>query len=178
MSRLRLSPDRWIDAGLDALVAQGPAALRAEPLARSLGTTKGSFYWHFADVPSFHATLLGQWERDVAAQFERPAPSDRSPVQDLRRLVQSGSTQSDARAVAMRSWAKENPAASAAVGRVDDQFSATLSHHLNTLKLSNPELARLLVAARIGMADMSARDGRDNKAALGTLVDLVLALYG
>ncbi|MEH6751885.1 MAG: TetR family transcriptional regulator, partial [Paracoccaceae bacterium] len=36
-------------AGLAALAEAGPVALKAEPMARRLGTTKGSFYWHFAD---------------------------------------------------------------------------------------------------------------------------------
>jgi len=43
----RLGKADWLDAGLAALAAEGPAALRAEALARQLNTTKGSFYWHF-----------------------------------------------------------------------------------------------------------------------------------
>jgi AcrR family transcriptional regulator len=33
----------WIDAGLSALAAGGPDALRIEPLAQALGVTRGGF---------------------------------------------------------------------------------------------------------------------------------------
>ncbi len=36
MASKRLSPDSWIEAGFDALVTRGPAALKAEALARDL----------------------------------------------------------------------------------------------------------------------------------------------
>ena len=61
MKRQRLSPQTWIEAGLAELVAQGPKALAAEPLARKLATTKGSFYWHFKDVPDFQAAVVKHW---------------------------------------------------------------------------------------------------------------------
>ena len=62
MTKSRLSPDKWLTAGFEALVASGPSALAAEPLARALGTTKGSFYWHFKDVPAFQDALLAAWQ--------------------------------------------------------------------------------------------------------------------
>lgn len=47
--RQRLTREAWAAAGLRALSAGGVAAVAVEPLAAALGTTKGSFYWHFAD---------------------------------------------------------------------------------------------------------------------------------
>ena len=41
----RLTRDDWSEAALRALAAGGLAAVAVEPLATSLGTTKGSFYW-------------------------------------------------------------------------------------------------------------------------------------
>ncbi|MFN3661424.1 TetR family transcriptional regulator [Yoonia sp.] len=43
----------WLMAGFRALASHGPSALRAAALARDLGTTKGSFYWHFKDLPDY-----------------------------------------------------------------------------------------------------------------------------
>ena len=68
MKRERLSRQSWIDAGLKALVAQGPTALAAEPLARALGATKGSFYWHFKDVPSLHEAVTQDWQTRAFAR--------------------------------------------------------------------------------------------------------------
>ena len=39
----------WTQAALDALARGGLTAVAVEPLAKELGATKGSFYWHFAD---------------------------------------------------------------------------------------------------------------------------------
>src|SRR4051794_41398282 len=44
-----LDRERWEAAALDAFEAGGLRAVAVEPLARALGVTKGSFYWHFKD---------------------------------------------------------------------------------------------------------------------------------
>ena len=85
----RLSPDSWIHAGFDALVAQGPSALKAEVLARGLNTTKGSFYWHFKDVPAFHERMLRHWEDTSLAALEAVLADEGSAVQRLRHFAQS-----------------------------------------------------------------------------------------
>ena len=54
---------RWIDAGLEALADGGPDAVRIEPLARSLGVTKGGFYGYFDDRPALLDEMLDAWER-------------------------------------------------------------------------------------------------------------------
>ncbi len=52
MAAPTLTPrDRWIDEGLKALAAGGPDAVRIEPLARTLGVTKGGFYGQFRRPP-------------------------------------------------------------------------------------------------------------------------------
>ena len=49
VKRESLGPGDWAEAALEALARGGLAAVAVEPLAKALGTTKGSFYWHFAD---------------------------------------------------------------------------------------------------------------------------------
>ena len=63
----QLSAKDWLDQGLKALAEHGYTALKAEPLAKALGVSRGSFYWHFADVEAFHAAILKHW-REVAAE--------------------------------------------------------------------------------------------------------------
>src|SRR5499427_11068376 len=63
----QLSAQDWLDQGLKTLAASGFTALKAEPLAKALGVSRGSFYWHFADVGAFHAAILKHW-REVAAE--------------------------------------------------------------------------------------------------------------
>ncbi len=57
----------WVQAALKVLVRKGVAAVAVEPLARSLGVTKGSFYWHFKDRAALLAQVLKHWEA-VATQ--------------------------------------------------------------------------------------------------------------
>src|SRR5258707_5262661 len=54
---------RWIEAGLRALAAGGPDAVRVEALAQALGVTKGGFYGHFADRDALLDEMLDTWER-------------------------------------------------------------------------------------------------------------------
>src|SRR5258707_14726159 len=54
---------RWIKAGLRALAAGGPDAVRVEALAQALGVTKGGFYGHFADRDALLDEMLDTWER-------------------------------------------------------------------------------------------------------------------
>lgn len=44
------------------MTAEGFERLAVEPLARRLHTTKGSFYWHFADRNHLVETMLAAWE--------------------------------------------------------------------------------------------------------------------
>jgi AcrR family transcriptional regulator len=77
-------------AALDALARGGLTAVAVEPLAKALGTTKGSFYWHFADRNALIEAALERWEqRDtdrVIAAVER-APDVASRLRELLRLV-------------------------------------------------------------------------------------------
>jgi AcrR family transcriptional regulator len=68
----RLDRTRWIDAALAAIETGGPDAVAVGPLARSLGVTKGSFYWHFADRRELLRAALATWlTRHTAATEER-----------------------------------------------------------------------------------------------------------
>ena len=63
----QLSAQDWLDQGLKTLAKSGFTALKAEPLAKAMGVSRGSFYWHFADIGAFHAAILKHW-REVAAE--------------------------------------------------------------------------------------------------------------
>ena len=67
-----LDAGAWTDAALEALAGGGIAAVRVEPLAKTLGVTKGSFYWHFADRRALLDAMLARWaDGRVAAIRER-----------------------------------------------------------------------------------------------------------
>jgi AcrR family transcriptional regulator len=61
--REALTARDWTEAALEALARGGLPAVAVEPLAKELGATKGSFYWHFADRQALLAATLELWER-------------------------------------------------------------------------------------------------------------------
>ncbi|MEA2220093.1 MAG: hypothetical protein QOJ35_2719 [Solirubrobacteraceae bacterium] len=64
-----LSKVEWTEAALLALARDGLAGVAVEPLARSLGATKGSFYWHFADRGELITATLALWERRATSEM-------------------------------------------------------------------------------------------------------------
>ena len=62
MSR-RLNRQDWIGAALREINEHGIGGVSVEPLARSLGATKGSFYWHFRDREELVTEALSHWEQ-------------------------------------------------------------------------------------------------------------------
>lgn len=57
----RKTADDWTEAALGVLLADGPDAVAVQPLARRLGTSKGSFYWHFATRDDLLRAALTRW---------------------------------------------------------------------------------------------------------------------
>ena len=60
----RQSKKSWLDAALKALASGGIDQVRVESLAKKLGVTKGSFYWHFKDREQFLDELLNFWAEE------------------------------------------------------------------------------------------------------------------
>ncbi|MEM9009959.1 MAG: TetR/AcrR family transcriptional regulator [Pseudomonadota bacterium] len=67
----RLGPDDWILAALTALVEQGVDTVQIAALARDLGVTRGSFYWHFENREALLEACLGEWRaRNTGVMIE------------------------------------------------------------------------------------------------------------
>lgn len=177
----RLTAEDWILAGFRALASSGPAALKAEPLARALKTTKGSFYWHFKDVPDFHRRMLALWEEQSIDAITRKLTQENDPVKRLYQLGDISASAKpeyggDAAEPAIRAWAYGDPDVSLAVQRVDEKRAAFLEEILSQLDLTNPDFARIIYGAYVGMGTLSAADEIDNKNAMSTLMAAILAL--
>ncbi len=179
--KTRLTAQDWIAAGFRALVTKGPDALKAEPLARDLETTKGSFYWHFKDVPDFKTKMLHHWQSSVIGALTAAVDAGGTASQRLYRINEIASTDSGsfggaALEPAIRAWAQSDVEVADAIEEIDAKRMAYLAATLKQLGLTNPEFARILYGAYIGMGTLSATDGQDNTDALSTLTAAMLAL--
>jgi AcrR family transcriptional regulator len=61
-----LERNDWLRTARLALLRGGADAVRVERLARDLGVTKGSFYWHFKDREELLELLLREWEQELS----------------------------------------------------------------------------------------------------------------
>src|SRR5262245_40588342 len=113
----RLGPMDWVNAGLRALARSGFTALKADVLAKSLGVSRGSFYWHFADVGAFHAAVLRRW-REVALE-SIVAEIEGTPGDRLQALIRRGFSARLNLESAVRAWAFAEPKARVVVDTVD-----------------------------------------------------------
>ncbi len=85
--RRLVTRDGWADAALQALGERGLAAIAVEPLARALGVTKGSFYWHFKDRAALLEAALARWELLAVDAPIAELSQLTDPATRLRRLV-------------------------------------------------------------------------------------------
>jgi AcrR family transcriptional regulator len=142
----QLSAKDWLDQGLKTLAESGFTALKAEPLAKAMGVSRGSFYWHFADIGAFHTAILGHW-REVAAEqiiadVEAGAGHDNPLALLLRRVFGERLALENA----VRTWASVDPAARAAVQAIDRR---RLGYVENLLKQSGLAVAPARARAQI-----------------------------
>ncbi|WP_062983434.1 TetR/AcrR family transcriptional regulator [Nocardia anaemiae] len=85
-AKARLNADDWAQAALDALAEGGLAAVAVEPIAKRLGTTKGSFYWHFKDRAALIDAALARWEQRSTEDVIAEIAVEADPGERLHRL--------------------------------------------------------------------------------------------
>ena|ERR1700690_225193 len=125
----------WVKAAARRLASAGSEAVAIEPLAREMGVTKGSFYWHFPDRPTLLEALIADWEaRATTPILDRlkrlgGAPADRLSALMATVAAEGGGSLDPA----FRAWAKNNNRAAAAVGRVDAARLAFIAGEFRTL---------------------------------------------
>jgi AcrR family transcriptional regulator len=162
-AKASLTADDWSTAALAALERKGLAAVAVEPLAKTLGATKGSFYWHFAGRDDLIAAALALWERrdtdGVIAAVDRAAEgADRLRI--LLRLVLSAVTETPGAGsieLALQPHA-DHPMVAPVLARVTERRMATLESlfaEQGRSKAQSRDRALLAYAAYLGHAQLA-----------------------
>jgi AcrR family transcriptional regulator len=126
----QLSAKDWLDQGIKTLAKSGFTALKAEPLAKAMGVSRGSFYWHFADIGAFHAAILKHWREIAAEQIIAGLEAAAGEGNPLSLLVRGAFGTKPTLEKAVRSWAAIDPKARAAVLAIDRRRIEYLEHML------------------------------------------------
>ena len=113
---------------------QGPDGVRIEPLARALGVTRGGFYWHFEDRQALLEEMLDTWERatteDVAERLESEGGDAAPSCGGCSRSTSPSVVQTD---LAIRDWARRDPAVAERLRRIDNRRMDDLRSLFGTL---------------------------------------------
>jgi AcrR family transcriptional regulator len=120
----RTPRSKWIEGGLRALAAGGPDAVRIEPLAQTLGVTRGGFYWHFGDRGALLEEMLDTWERTSIDEVIERVEGERGDARArLHRLFALASATGELLAIdlAVRDWARRDEAVAERLRRVDNR---------------------------------------------------------
>ncbi|MGL9618912.1 TetR/AcrR family transcriptional regulator [Bradyrhizobium sp. U531] len=124
----RHSRQSWLEAGLSQLAARGADGLSIVAVARELGVTKGSFYWHFRDLKDYRGALLQQWEAQYTQlAIERMEADGGSALDKLRRMLSLPAAGAERLGLALRSWALSDKEVARTLKRVDARRTAYLA---------------------------------------------------
>ena len=85
----RLKREDWLQAAFNAVVDGGVDKLKILTLAETLGVTRGSFYWHFADhAELLQATLQGWKDQEIQRLLRIEAQQTQDPLADMHMLLE------------------------------------------------------------------------------------------
>ncbi|MEM1102651.1 MAG: TetR/AcrR family transcriptional regulator [Pseudomonadota bacterium] len=151
----RLSETDWLKHGLKTLAKTGFSGLKAEPMARSLGVSKGSFYWHFEDLAAFHQKLLDYWRSTTTDWVIRDIEQDNSEPGRLEALMWKAFRKSKHADLdqAIRHWAQHDKRVARRLQSVDQARIAYLCKLLRRTGDTEKDVlrgARFIYAASLG----------------------------
>lgn len=137
----RLSRDAWLAEALEVL-AEDPTHLRVDQLARRLGVSKGSFYWHFENRETFVRALAEYWkDADTQSVVRAIAGVDGGPREQFRVMLHAILAGRLSRYdLAVRAWARIEPGIMPIVCEVDEIRMANVRGLFEDMGFEEPEL--------------------------------------
>jgi AcrR family transcriptional regulator len=155
----RLSAEDWAREALDQIAEQGVASVAVEPLARRLGVTKGSFYWHFPSRDALLQAALDRWETIEQEEVFGTLEKVTDPRERLRALFQVVAHEVKSHIIYSELLkALDHPAVSPVIGRVSERRLDYLTASFRQAGLSRTAAqhrARLAYAAYVGFLQLS-----------------------
>lgn len=155
----RLSADDWAREALEQIAETGVASVAVEPLARRLGVTKGSFYWHFPSRDALLQAALERWETMEQELVFGSLEKVTDPRERLRALFQLVAHEVKSHIIFSELLkALDHAAVSPVIGRVSARRLDYLTASFRQAGLSRTAAqhrARLAYAAYVGFLQLS-----------------------
>lgn len=155
----RLSAHDWAQGALDMLAELGVAGVAVEPLARRLGVTKGSFYWHFPSRDALLAAALERWEQtELEEVFARLEGID-DPRDRMRELFHRVAVEAKGHIIYSELLkALDHPVVQPVMERVSKRrldYLALSFRQIGMPRAESQQRARLTYAAYVGFLQLS-----------------------
>jgi AcrR family transcriptional regulator len=155
-AQTRTPRSSWIDAGLRALAAGGPDAVRIEVLAQELGVTRGGFYWYFEGRRAFLEEMLDAWERRSIDETLERVESEGGDARDKVRRAGMLTFSRELLPIdlAVRDWARRDRSVAKRLRRVDNRRMEYLRSLISTFCSDPDEVeARSMLAFSLAIGD-------------------------
>ncbi|WP_148864677.1 TetR/AcrR family transcriptional regulator [Marinobacter fonticola] len=179
--KAQLTRDNWLDAAAGEIAAGGFGHLRVMTLAKKLGVTRGSFYWHFRDHEDLVVSFLDRWRDRRLHELQYWKPKGENTSEELRQILELLLTDA-ARNVrrlqvelAVRDFARRDAYAAGIVEQVDEariSQNCILFQHISKDPQRTRDLSLLLYVATIGSQVVLTGRGEDDNA-IGRIEDLM-----
>lgn len=141
----RLTPLNWISAAAEMLLERGVEEVKVDRLAKKIGVTRGSFYWHFKSRNELMERILAEWGKIHDEFIEGWTSETEGPPEDrLWKLMTLRVTQDEEFRIpewqaALRIWAKKSEKVAAMYKRQAEELFAAMVGIFSELGFSGDE---------------------------------------
>ncbi|MGB3375141.1 MAG: helix-turn-helix domain-containing protein [Microbacterium sp.] len=157
------SEDTWLDAAYSRFESEGLSAVRVEAIARDIGATKGSFYWHFGNRQALIDAVMARWEREQTDEIIALADLGGSPEERMTRLYSIVATRVEHRSGEATLYVEaESEGVADAVARVSRRRIGYIADILTELGFARDEAVNrstIALAAVLGLQQLVAATG-------------------
>jgi len=145
----------WLLATLNVLRERGFEGVKVVAIARKLGLTSGSFYWHFENIQDLLDAVLAYWEHTLTGHIIEDALKFEGPPDERIRLLMHQVIREDAGMLdsAIAVWAKSDAGAALCFKRAMDRrftFSSWLFEEVGFSPRDAEIRGRMMVMTLIG----------------------------
>jgi len=155
-----LHPENWLRAAETRLAEHGIDSVRVEVLARDLGVSKGSFYWHFRDRAELLDQLLSRWE-DAQLDWLNAEDASASAARWARFIARASDPGRMRMDVALRSWARLDQRVAARVAAVEKRNARVIADVLRDIGFAPSDAdswSEVILLICLGWLDRATRD--------------------
>ena len=156
-----LGPSDWLSAALLRFANHGVDSVRVEVLARDLGVSKGSFYWHFQDRRTLLEEMLALWQaREL--EWLGGGPANEAAAERWARVIGRMTESQHVRLeVAVRAWAQSDPRVARRVATLERRRAAVFASVLRDVGFTRAAAeawSDVVLLVCLGWLDRAARD--------------------